>query len=59
MSEPILLLMLGIGLLVIAAVVKKLIKTSDTPLVMPKKPARDLKTISQFIHNKEAFDIKN
>ena len=31
MSEPILMLMLGIGLLVAAAIAKKTIKTSDTP----------------------------
>ena len=56
MSESILLMMLGIGLLVTAAIAKKLINPPQTPRVMPKRPARDLKTISQFIHNKEAFD---
>lgn len=55
MSESILLMMLGIGLLVTAAIAKKLITPPQTPRVMPKRPARDLKTISQFIHNKEAL----
>ena len=56
MSEPLLLLMLGIGLLVTAGFAKKLIKSSDYSLGMQKKPARDLQTVSRFNHSKEAFD---
>ena len=57
MSEPSMLLMLGISFLIIAGIAKKIVKTPGTSLVTLKRPARDLKLIRQYIQNEEVLDI--
>jgi len=45
MSEPILMLMLGVGLVVTAVIAKKIIIKSDPPQIMLRRPAVDQKAV--------------
>ena len=57
MPDHLLLLMLGIGLLVIAALASKIFKTTNNTPPLPQRPLKDTKTICEHVERQEAINI--